>query len=207
MLETLNKSDSFIVWGLRVGLITLNFTDKESSIRFIPSHDYIRWSENLKIYLTKKGAKPRMTLYVQEQVNFLNLYDVIDCQTGGNLGTIRYHFGQWEILDKNDNYFVMSQENMVKEIFSLKSYPYCITDSSDRIYAKILRTSSVFCPWYYRYDVDFSMDKGKALNRRLALALIIMYVLNAERKLTLEKIKAYFYTKMRRSLVKHKKDR
>jgi len=207
MLDTLNKNDLFVVAGLKVGIITLDFSDQESSSRFIPRYDYIRWSENIKIYLAKKDTKTRMTLYVQEQMNFLNLYDVIDCQTGENLGTIRYHFGQWEILDKNDNYFIMAKDSIIKEIFSLKFYPYFITDSSDRIYAKILKTSSLFCPWYYRYDVDFSLDKGRSLNRRLALALIIMFVLNTERKLTLEKIKTYFYTKMRRFLVKHKKDR
>jgi hypothetical protein len=198
MLKKIVDQDNFSVSGVKFGVISLKINDSSKSFSIVPKYDYANWSENIKIYFKKNGAKPELMLYIQERLNPLSFYDVIDKKNDETAGLLRYHFGQWEILDKDDKYFMITRDSLLKEIFSLKYYPYYIVDQHEKILVKIIKTSSAFRPWVYSYSLDFSLDKKNALDKRLALAVVIMFVLNNERKLTFEKLKLYVYLKLRR---------
>jgi hypothetical protein len=185
--------DKFIIYGLKLGIITYNVNDVDNEVGFSLRSDYLNWSSNLKVYAESEKFDKKEVLYIQEHLDFLNMYDVIDSSSKKNAGILKYHFGSWEALDGNNNYFIVAKDDLLKEILSLKYYPYQIVDKQGHMLVKIKKTSSVFQPWRYVYEVDFSPDKKNVLDRRVAFALLTMFVLASERMATLEKIKIYIY--------------
>ena len=192
------ESDKFVVKGVKLGFMSFRIYTSDRHYRIQPFYDYINWSSNLKIFCSGRDSRKKQALYISEHQDLLNIYDVIDSESKENVGIIKYHFGSWEIVDENNNYFVVAKDSLLREIFSLRYYPYYIVDSAGKIFAKLQKDSPAFLPSVFSYTIDFSLDKRKLLDKRLALAVLILFILSSERLGTLEKLKLYVHLKLQR---------
>ena len=101
--------EKFSVKGVTWGPTSLKVKDNDRDIVLYPRYDYIKWSSNVKIFQKVPGKRKKQILYIEQHLEFLNLYEVIDVETKKSIGTIRYHFGNWEIVDTHDNYFIINK--------------------------------------------------------------------------------------------------
>ena len=173
--------EKFSVKGVTWGPTSLKVKDNDRDIVLYPRYDYIKWSSNVKIFQKVPGKRKKQILYIEQHLEFLNLYEVIDVETKKSIGTIRYHFGNWEIVDTHDNYFIINKDSPFSEALDLGAGP--------RFFGEIQKTSEGVTPIFFSYEIDFSFDKEKKLNRSLGLAVFILFVLKSESIFSMEQTK------------------
>lgn len=188
----------FVAKGLKFAIVnSLKIIPVMERLALFPEHDYFKWSYNVKTSYKEPGSRRQKSLYMAENRDLLNIYDIIDRSCGENLGVVRYHFGVWEILDNNNNYFqIAPSEDILNEILFLKRIPHIITDSDGSVIGEIKKISPFFLPIFYKYFIDFSRGESARLDRRLAIAALILFIFAHERVGSLEKLKYYIVSRL-----------
>ncbi|MCP4651900.1 MAG: hypothetical protein GY858_00730 [Candidatus Omnitrophica bacterium] len=198
--------NKFILKGFRIGIVnSLKIVSGGLRDALYPTYDYFRWSSNIKIFSKVPGKKKKAIIYIEENRDLLNVYDVVDIESQERIGVIRYHFGSWEILDDDDNYFkIAPTENIIKEMFFLKHILYdIIVDKTNKPMGAIKKISPFFAPVFYKYQVDFSLDEENILDKRLALATLTLFVYAHERFVSTERTKYFLRSKVLKLVDKH----
>lgn len=188
----------FIAKGFKLTIVnTLKIIVFKERLSLRPEHDYIKWSYNVKVSYKEPGKRRQKSLYMAEDLDLLNIYEVMDRSEGVKLGVVRYHFGVWEILDNSNKYFTISpREEITGEIFFLKRIPHAIKDLNGNIIGEVKKISPFFLPLFYKYIIDFSCDKEASADRRLIMGALILFIFAHERVGSLEKIKYYIASKL-----------
>jgi hypothetical protein len=188
----------FVVKGFKFVLVhALEVKPLQEHLVLSPEHDYVKWSYNVKVSYKAPHQKRQKSIYMAENRDLLNIYEVTDLSCGENLGVVRYHFGIWEILDNNNNYFSLSPaENIVNEIFFLKRIPHVLRDSHGNVAGEVKKISPFAMPLFYKYLIDFSSDNIGQLDRRLAMAALILFVFAHERVGWWRKLSYYIASKL-----------
>ncbi len=192
-MQDIFTRNKFLVKGFKIAFAN-TFVVKAFGERMylLPQFHYLRWSGNVSVSFKARHRRREDSLYIEEDLSCLNIYEVFDRSTQEKVGVVRYHFGTWEILDSNDNYFkIEPAEDIISEILLLRRVPQVVTDAAGNVYARIKKISPFFLPLFYKYVIDFTGDHEKRLDRRLAVAALILFIFAHERVASLEKIKYY----------------
>lgn len=188
----------FIAKGFKLAIIhSLKVVALGERLSLRPEYDYINWSYNVGVSYKEPGKPRQKSLYMAENRDLLNIYEVRDRSCGESLGVVRYHFGIWEILDNDNNYFtIVPSEDILNELIFLKRIPHLIADSQGNVIGTIKKISPFFLPVFYKYRIDFSKDQAVSVDRRLVMAALILFVFAHERVGSLEKIKYYIVSRL-----------
>jgi len=197
-MQAIFSRTRFIAKGFKFAIInSLKIIAAGERLSLRPEYDYINWSYNVKISYKAPHARREPSLYLAADRDLLNIYEVTDRSCGEKLGVVRYHFGIWEILDNDNNYFTIApSEDILNELLFLKRIPHLIADKNGNVIGTIKKISPFFLPVFYKYLIDFSRWRNAAVDRRLIIAALTLFVFAHERVGSLEKLKYYIFSRL-----------
>ncbi len=142
-----------------------------------------RLREDIRVYADESKAQEVLMIKARQIIDFSAAYDVIESATGQKAGALRRKGwrsllrDEWEILDANDQPIgKLFEDSMGRALLrrflvgTLLPQNYDITLGTDRV-ADVRQRFNLFA---YRLDLDFSMDTGRRLDRRLGIAAGIL---------------------------------
>jgi uncharacterized protein YxjI len=142
-----------------------------------------RLREDIRVYADEDKLQEVLTIKARQIIDFSAAYDVLDSAAGQKVGALRRRGwrsllrDEWQVLDANDRLIGKLFEDSMSRAFlrrfllgSLLPQNYDLTLGDDRVADLRQR----FSPFAYRLDLDFSMDTGRRLDRRLGIAAGIL---------------------------------
>jgi len=142
-----------------------------------------RLREDIRVYGDESKTQEVLMIKARQIIDFSAAYDVIASSTGQKAGALRRKGwrsllrDEWEILDANDQPIgKLFEDSMGRALIrrfllgTLLPQNYDITIGTERV-ADLKQRFDLFA---YRLDLDFSMDTGRRLDRRLGIAAGIL---------------------------------
>lgn len=138
--------------------------------------------EDIRVYSDESKAQEVLMIKARQIVDFSAAYDVVDSATGQKVGALRRKGlasilrDEWEVLDAGDVVIGKLMEDSMglallrRFLSNLVPQNYDILFGADRV-ADLKQN---FNPFTYSLNIDFSMDTGQRLDRRLGLAAGIL---------------------------------
>lgn len=139
--------------------------------------------EDIRVYTDDRMSEELLWIKARQIIDFAAAYDVVDSQTGEKVGAWRRKGfrsmvrDEWELLDPRDAPLGILYEDSVAQAllrrFLLGSWlpqNYDIISMNQRVADLRQR----FNPFRYELNLDFSMDLGQRLDRRMGLAAAIL---------------------------------
>jgi uncharacterized protein YxjI len=142
-----------------------------------------RLREDIRVYGDESKTQEVLMIKARQIIDFSAAYDVIASSTGQKAGALRRKGwrsllrDEWEILDANDQPIgKLFEDSMGRALIrrfllgTLLPQNYDITIGTERA-ADLKQRFNLFA---YRLYLDFSMDTGRRLDRRLGIAAGIL---------------------------------
>jgi uncharacterized protein YxjI len=159
------------------------FYDPAGRLVMFSEQKMFRLREDIRVYDGEDKAREVLSIKARQIMDFSAAYDVIDTALNQKVGALRRKGlrsilrDEWEVLDANDNVIGMLFEDSVGLALlrrlllgSLLPQNYDITVRE----ARVADLKQRFNPFRYELDLDFTMDAGHLLDRRLGLAAGIL---------------------------------
>jgi uncharacterized protein YxjI len=142
-----------------------------------------RLREDIRVYSDENKTQEVLSIKARQIVDFSAAYDVIDAAYNQKVGALRRKGlssilrDEWQVLDVNDNVAGNLFEDSIPLALlrrlllgSLLPQNYDMTFGETRV-ADLKQN---FNPFRYELNLDFSMDMGRLLDRRLGIAAGIL---------------------------------
>jgi uncharacterized protein YxjI len=142
-----------------------------------------RLREDIRVYSDENKTQEVLSIKARQIVDFSAAYDVVDAAYNQKVGALRRKGlssilrDEWQVLDVNDNVVGKLFEDSVGLALlrrlllgSLLPQNYDMTFGETRV--ADLRQN--FNPFRYELNLDFSMDMGRLLDRRIGIAAGIL---------------------------------
>jgi uncharacterized protein YxjI len=158
------------------------FYDPSGKLVLFSEQKMFKLREDIRVYSDESKAQEVLMIKARQIMDFSAAYDVVDSATGQKVGALRRKGlasilrDEWEILDVGDNIVGKLFEDSMglallrRLLVSLVPQNYDITLGTDRV--ADLRQN--FNPFTYQLNIDFSMDLGQRLDRRVGIAAGIL---------------------------------
>jgi hypothetical protein len=158
------------------------FFDPSGKLVLFSEQKMFKLREDIRVYSDESKTQEVLMIKARQIVDFSAAYDVVDSATGQKLGALRRKGlksilrDEWEVLDVGDNVVgklfedSMGMALLRRLLTNLVPQNYDITLGTDRV-ADLKQN---FNPFTYQLNIDFSMDIGRRLDRRLGLAAGIL---------------------------------
>ena len=153
--------------------------DPSGNLVMFSEQKLFKWREDIRVYADENKTQEVLSIKARQIVDFSAAYDVVDTALNQKVGTLRrkgLHSilrDEWEVLDTNDNVkgllFEDSMGLALLRRFVLGSWlpqNYDITFGAVRV-ADLKQNFNLF---RYELNLDFTMDAGHLLDRRLGIA-------------------------------------
>ena len=157
--------------------------DPNENLLLFSEQKMFRLREDIRVYADEAKTQEVLMIRARQIIDFSAAYDVIESATGRQAGTLRRKGwrsmlrDEWEILDENDQPIGrLFEDSMGRALLrrfllgTLLPQNYDVSIGMDRV-ADIRQRFNLFA---YRLDLDFSMDAGRKLDRRLGIAAGIL---------------------------------
>ena len=171
------KRDVFAIGG------AFRIMDTDDSLLFYCRQKLFKLKEDIRIYDDKEMTREALYIQARNIIDFSAAYDVFDSHTREKVGALRrkgfksMFRDHWEILDRNNQVLAFIKEDspllaFIRRWF-LKIIPqgYAIESRSATALGTIKQRFNLFI---HKFDVDFSLDYQKVLDRRLGIAAVIL---------------------------------
>lgn len=154
----------------------------DGSLAFFVKQKAFKLKEEITVFADEQQADAMLGIQARSIMDMSATYDVTDSKTGENVGGMRrkglksIFKDEWSILDANGEEIGLVQEDsgimaLVRR-FLLKFLPQTFKVSiGDNEVGHIKQTWNIF---KLTYQVDFSGDKAGTLDRRLAVAMVVL---------------------------------
>lgn len=142
--------------------------------------------EDITAFTDKSQASPLLNIKARQVLDFAAAYDIVDSESGDKVGALKRKGlksiikDEWIIMDKDDNEIGTLAEAsgfgaILSRVINIIPQKYIIKHNSvDEPIGKITQRFSLFS---HQFDVDFSADTDKKLDRRLALGAVILLLI------------------------------
>jgi len=157
--------------------------DPAGKLLLFSEQKMFRLREDIRVFADEAKTQEVLQIKARQIVDFSAAYDVIDSAANQKVGALRRKGlksilrDEWEVLDVNDNVIGLLFEDsmglaMLRRVFlgSLLPQNYDITFGETRV-ADLKQRFNIFL---YQLDIDFSMDTGNKLDRRVGIAAGIL---------------------------------
>lgn len=157
--------------------------DPNENLVLFSEQKMFRLREDIRVYADESKVQEVLTIKARQIVDFSAAYDVLDSTTGQKAGVLRRKGwrsmlrDEWELLDAGDQPIGMLFEDSMGRALARRFllgtfFPqnYDVTIGTERV-ADLRQRFNLFA---YRLEVDFSMDAGRKLDRRLGIAAAIL---------------------------------
>jgi uncharacterized protein YxjI len=159
------------------------FYDPAGRLVMFSEQKMFRLREDIRVYDSEDKAREVLSIKARQIMDFSAAYDVVDAEMNQKVGVLRRRGLQsllrdeWEVLDANDNAIGRLFEDSIGlallrrlVLGSLLPQNYDMTVGESRV-ADLKQN---FNPFRYELNLDFSMDAGRLLDRRLGIAAGIL---------------------------------
>jgi uncharacterized protein YxjI len=159
------------------------FYDPAGRLVMFSEQKMFRLREDIRVYDGEDKAREVLSIKARQIMDFSAAYDVVDAEINQKVGVLRRKGLQsllrdeWEVLDANDNAIgKLFEDNIGLALLrrlilgSLLPQNYDMTVGDSRV-ADLKQN---FNPLRYELNLDFSMDAGRLLDRRLGIAAGIL---------------------------------
>lgn len=156
--------------------------DEVGNVAFYSKMKAFKLKEDLRIYGAEDMQDELLTIKARSILDFGATYDVTDAATGQRVGALRRKGlrsilrDEWLILDTNDQEVGKIQEDSMVMALVRRFLTNLIpqTFSGTMGDAPVLTFTQRFNPFIQKIDLDFSMDSGNRLDRRLGIAAAVL---------------------------------
>ncbi len=161
----------------------LRFFNPQEQLVLYVEQKMFRLREDIRVYGDESKSQELLLIKARSIIDWTAAYDVLDGATGQKIGTLRRKGwssmvrDEWEVLDVNDQPIgKLFEDSMGQALLrrlllgSLLPQNYDMSIGETR--AADLRQR--FNPFAYQMDLDFSMDTGNKLDRRVGIAAAIL---------------------------------
>ena len=155
------------------------FYDPMGNIVMFSEQKMFRLREDIRVYSDENKTQEVLSIKARQIIDFSAAYDVVDSAMNQKVGALRRRGlssilrDEWEVLDANDNVVGKLFEDsiglaLLRRLLlgSLLPQNYYMTFGETRV-ADLKQN---FNPFRYELNLDFSMDMGRLLDRRLGIA-------------------------------------
>jgi uncharacterized protein YxjI len=159
------------------------FYDPAGRLVMFSEQKMFRLREDIRVYDGEDKAQEVLSIKARQIIDFSAAYDVVDTALNQKVGVLRRKGlrsllrDEWEVLDANDNVIGMLFEDSVGlallrrlVLGSWLPQNYDITVAETRV-ADLKQRFNLF---RYELDLDFTMDAGHLLDRRVGIAAGIL---------------------------------
>jgi uncharacterized protein YxjI len=159
------------------------FYDPAGRMIMFSEQKMFRLREDIRVYSDESKTQEVLSIKARQIMDFSAAYDVVDAGLNQRVGTLRRRGlrsilrDEWEVLDANERVIGKLFEDSVGLALlrrlllgSLLPQNYDITVGESRVADLKQR----FNPFRYELDLDFTMDAGRLLDRRLGIAAGIL---------------------------------
>lgn len=158
------------------------FYDPAGNLVLFSEQKMFKLREDIRVYSDESKSQEVLMIKARQIIDFSAAYDVVDSAAGQKVGALRRKGlksilrDEWEILDVNDNVIGLLFEDSMgmallrRFLTNLIPQNYDITVGESRV--ADLRQN--FNPFTYQLNMDFSMDVGRQLDRRVGIAAGIL---------------------------------
>ena|SRR5215212_10846479 len=159
------------------------FYDPSGRLVLFSEQKMFRLREDIRVFSDESKTREVLSIKARQILDFSAAYDVMDTEQNQKVGVLRRKGlrsllrDEWEVLDANDNVVGKLFEDSVAlallrrlVLGSWLPQNYDITFGETRVADLKQR----FNPFRYELDLDFSMDAGNLLDRRVGIAAGIL---------------------------------
>jgi uncharacterized protein YxjI len=159
------------------------FYDPAGRMIMFSEQKMFRLREDIRVYSDESKTQEVLSIKARQIIDFSAAYDVVDAEMNQKVGALRRRGlrsilrDEWEVLDANDHVIGKLFEDSVGLALlrrlllgSLLPQNYDITVGESRV-ADLKQRFNFF---RYELDLDFTMDAGRLLDRRLGIAAGIL---------------------------------
>jgi len=139
--------------------------------------------EDIRVFSDETMSQELLLIQARQIIDFSAAYDVIDPIFNLKVGTLRRKGlkslmrDEWEIFGPDDHYLGLLQEdNLSRALLRRFILGSLLPQDYDLVVGdlRVADLSQKFNPFRYQLMLDFSMDPGKVLDRRLGIAAGIL---------------------------------
>ena len=159
------------------------FYDPMGNLVMFSEQKMFKWREDIRVYADEAKTQEVLSIKARQIVDFSAAYDVVDTALNQKVGALRRKGlrsilrDEWEVLDANDNVKGLLFEDsmglaLLRRLLLGSWLPqnYDITFGETRV-ADLKQNFNLF---RYELNLDFTMDAGHLLDRRLGIAAGIL---------------------------------
>jgi hypothetical protein len=158
------------------------FFDPNGRLVLFSEQKMFKLREDIRVYSDESKSQEVLMIKARQIIDFSAAFDVVDSATGQKVGALRRKGlasilrDEWDILDVGDNVVGKLFEDSMglallrRFLSNLIPQNYDITVGTDRV----ADLKQAFNPFAYQLNIDFSMDTGRRLDRRLGIAAGIL---------------------------------
>lgn len=164
------------------------FDESRASLLFFVKQKALRLKEDIQVFGDEGMQQPLLRIAARSVLDISATYDVTDVRDGQKVGALRrkgiasaFLMDQWEILDDQDRPIGLIREDSMlmalvrrylTNIIPQKYHVFSGTTADQAAIVGILKQT--FNPFIAQFNVDFSMDGQRRLDRRLGIAAVIL---------------------------------
>lgn len=159
------------------------FYDPQGNLVMFSEQKMFKWREDIRVYADEAKTQEVLSIKARQIVDFSAAYDVVDTALNQKVGALRRKGlrsilrDEWEVLDANDNVKGLLFEDsmglaLLRRLLLGSWLPqnYDISFGEMRV-ADLKQNFNLF---RYELNLDFTMDAGHLLDRRLGIAAGIL---------------------------------
>ena len=159
------------------------FYDPMGNLVMFSEQKMFKWREDIRVYADEAKTQEVLSIKARQIVDFSAAYDVVDTALNQKVGALRRKGlrsilrDEWEVLDANDNVKGLLFEDsmglaLLRRLLLGSWLPqnYDISFGEMRV-ADLKQNFNLF---RYELNLDFTMDAGHLLDRRLGIAAGIL---------------------------------
>jgi hypothetical protein len=159
----------------------LEVFDSQEQLIFFSKMKAFKLKEDIRIYSGEDMQDEFISIHARSVLDFSATYDVTDTKTGEKIGALRRHGmksmlkDEWSILNTNDSEVGKIQEDnillaLLRRFIGLIPQSFKVEMNGN----KVAEFKQNINPFVVKLNLDFSMDRSQALDRRLGLAAGIL---------------------------------
>jgi uncharacterized protein YxjI len=157
----------------------LRFYNPQGEVVLFSEQKMFKLREDIRVFSDEQKSQEVLAIKARKIIDFSAAYDVVDSTSGEKVGALRRKGlksilrDEWEVLDSSDNVIGLCFEDnmglaMLRRLLlgNLLPQNYDMTLGETRVADLKQRFNLI----RYEMDLDFSMDAGHKLDRRLGVA-------------------------------------
>ena len=155
----------------------------QSQLLLYSQQKMFKLKEDIRVYSDESMSQQLLLIKARSILDFSAAYDVIDCYSGEKVGVWRRKGmrsllrDEWELLDANDQMFgVLYEDNMTQALLRRFLLGKWLPQNYDLMVdgRRAADLKQRFNLLRYELDLDFTMDTGHKVDRRLGIAAAIL---------------------------------